>query len=191
MRLAARPARLPVTTTTTRPLSAPSVRRPSIIKMAALSNGRDATPPTAPPGHAARVVPDVAAGSAAVAALVRSAADAAIASRGAFTLVLSGGSLVACLAPLAGAADAKHWHIFWADERCVPLSSDDSNYKGACEAFLDKVRWEGERAREGAGRGGGRVSFSPSTPKTQPTRARLGRDVGLSQFLSFFILLSF
>ncbi len=140
MRLAARQAR----SSRLHPLAPrpSSPRAPKIISMAASSPasiGRDATPPSAPPGHAARVVPDVAAGSAAVAALVREAADAAIAARGSFTLVLSGGSLVSCLAPLAGAPDAAAWHVFWADERCVPLDSEDSNYRGACEAFLDKV----------------------------------------------------
>jgi 6-phosphogluconolactonase len=119
-------------TTIAAPMAASSARP-------TLPGARDATPPTAPPGHAALVVPDAAAGAAAVAALVRSAADAAIAARGAFTLVLSGGSLVSCLAPLAGAPDAGAWHVFWADERVVPLDSADSNYKGAVDAFLGKV----------------------------------------------------
>jgi len=129
------------------PLAPPPARRArcnapmaAAAKRPTLPGTRDATPPAAPPGHAALVVPDTAAGSAAVAALVRVAADAAIAARGAFTLVLSGGSLVSCLAPLAGAPDAGAWHIFWADERVVPLDSPDSNYKGAVDAFLGKVR---------------------------------------------------
>ncbi|KAI9315276.1 hypothetical protein BX666DRAFT_1818256, partial [Dichotomocladium elegans] len=56
---------------------------------------------------------------------------AAIANHGAFTVAVSGGSL-----PKLLAADLKNnkdvdfskWHIFWADERCVPLDHPDSNY---------------------------------------------------------------
>ena len=28
-------------------------------------------------------------------------------------------------------SDWQHWHILWADERCVPLSDEASNYKAA------------------------------------------------------------
>lgn len=67
-----------------------------------------------------------------------------ISKRKSFTLVLSGGSLVKALGALAGpkyleALDWSRWHIFWADERVVPLASADSNYKGAFEEFLSKV----------------------------------------------------
>ena len=30
-------------------------------------------------------------------------------------------------------------HIFWADERCVPLESEESNYQTICRAFLNHV----------------------------------------------------
>ena len=49
------------------------------------------------------------------------AADAAIKARGAFTLVLSGGSLLSALAPLASAKGVQ-WdkvHVFFVDERVV------------------------------------------------------------------------
>jgi len=60
--------------------------------------------------------------------------------RGAFTLVLSGGSLFKALAPLVHAnAEWARWHVFFVDERNVPHSSSDSNFKGADEAFLGKV----------------------------------------------------
>ena len=61
--------------------------------------------------------------------------------RGAFTLVLSGGSLFKALSPLVGlrCADFGKWHIFFVDERNVPHSSPDSNFKGADEALLSKV----------------------------------------------------
>ena len=65
--------------------------------------------------------------------------------RGAFTLVLAGGSLFKALAPLARAAgvDWGRWHVFFVDERNVPHSSPDSNFNGADEALLSKVRLEG------------------------------------------------
>jgi len=70
------------------------------------------------------------------------AADAAIAAKGAFTLVLSGGSLLGMLSGLAELKKAPQWdkwHIFFVDERNVPHSSSDSTYKGAVSAFLGKV----------------------------------------------------
>ncbi len=79
-------------------------------------------------------------------ALIKSvleAAEAAIAQKGAFTLVLSGGSLPTLL---SGLADSKvkaawdKWHVFYVDERNVPHASADSNHKAAVDAFLGKVR---------------------------------------------------
>ena len=35
--------------------------------------------------------------------------------------------------------DWSKWHVAYADERNVSHSSDDSNHKGAKEAFLEKV----------------------------------------------------
>ena len=60
---------------------------------------------------------------------------------GAFTLVLSGGSLLKALGKLVGISgvDYSKWHIFYADERNVPHDSEDSTHKGAHEAFLSKV----------------------------------------------------
>jgi hypothetical protein len=67
---------------------------------------------------------------------------AAVQERGAFTLVLSGGSLLKALSALIGLpnVDFGKWHIFFVDERNVPHSSPDSNYKGAYDAFLSKVQ---------------------------------------------------
>lgn len=72
---------------------------------------------------------------------VAEAAEAAIAAKGAFTLVLSGGSL---LSMLGGLAEKKGiaWdkvHVFFVDERVVPHASADSNLKGARDALLSKV----------------------------------------------------
>jgi len=64
----------------------------------------------------------------------------AIKNKGSFSLVLSGGSLVKLLGRLAGhKSEWDKWHVFWVDERVVPHSDPDSNYKGALDAFLSKV----------------------------------------------------
>ncbi|KXZ55367.1 hypothetical protein GPECTOR_3g496 [Gonium pectorale] len=73
--------------------------------------------------------------------LVEEASAAAVKAKGAFTLVLSGGSLPALLGPLA-ASKSVDWaktHVFFVDERNVPHSSPDSTYKAASEALLSKV----------------------------------------------------
>jgi 6-phosphogluconolactonase len=72
---------------------------------------------------------------------VLDAAAAAIKARGAFTLVLSGGSLISSVEPLAAAkgVDWNKWHVFFVDERNVPHSSADSTYKAAQEALLSRV----------------------------------------------------
>ncbi|KAF7147912.1 hypothetical protein RHSIM_Rhsim03G0212900 [Rhododendron simsii] len=64
--------------------------------------------------------------------------------RGAFTVVLSGGSLIKSLrklaeAPYIDAVEWLKWHVFWVDERVVPKDHEDSNYKLAFDGFLSKV----------------------------------------------------
>lgn len=64
--------------------------------------------------------------------------------RGAFTVVLSGGSLIDYLRKLAepphlDSVDWSKWHVFWVDERVVPKDHADSNYKLAYDGFLSKV----------------------------------------------------
>ncbi|GJN04191.1 hypothetical protein PR202_ga21715 [Eleusine coracana subsp. coracana] len=66
------------------------------------------------------------------------------AERGAFTVVLSGGSLVKALRkltepPYLEAVDWSKWHVFWVDERVVPKDHADSNYKLALDELLSKV----------------------------------------------------
>jgi 6-phosphogluconolactonase len=69
----------------------------------------------------------------------------AIAARGRFTVALSGGSLPKVLCPPLTAepfrsqVDWSNWHIFWADERCVPLTGPDSNYYLAQKYLFDHV----------------------------------------------------
>lgn len=72
-----------------------------------------------------------------LAKLVAAASSKAISEKGAFTVVLSGGSLVKSLAALVGQdVEFEKWHVFWADERVVPHDHPDSNYKGAKDALL-------------------------------------------------------
>ncbi len=68
-----------------------------------------------------------------------------LASRGRFTIALSGGStprlLYELLAspPHLGTIGWGGWGVFWSDERCVPPDHEDSNYRMAKESFLDQV----------------------------------------------------
>lgn len=64
--------------------------------------------------------------------------------RSAFTVVLSGGSLIKSLRklvepPYIDSIDWSKWHVFWVDERVVPKDHVDSNYKLAYDGFLSKV----------------------------------------------------
>ncbi|BBN17457.1 6-phosphogluconolactonase [Marchantia polymorpha subsp. ruderalis] len=75
-----------------------------------------------------------------VAALSKCAVEA----RAAFSIVLSGGSLISTMGklteePYLGSIDWARWHVFWADERVVPLDHPDSNYKLALDGLLSKV----------------------------------------------------
>lgn len=95
-------------------------------------------------GVSVQVYPEIKSLSEGLAEYLEKISADTISKRKAFTLVLSGGSLVKALGALAGPEyiekiDWTRWHIFWADERVVPLSSPDSNYKAAFEEFLSKV----------------------------------------------------
>ena len=79
--------------------------------------------------------------SVAVAGHVASLASEAGKRRHCFTVALSGGSLMRILSPrlvsdpLRRSINWSAWHVFWADERCVPLNSPESNY-GLANRFL-------------------------------------------------------
>ena len=76
----------------------------------------------------------------ALAARVESAAGAALAARGRFALAIPGGSVVALLARgLAAPLAAATWHVFWTDERRVPLSDSQSNFRLAETELLPKL----------------------------------------------------
>jgi 6-phosphogluconolactonase len=83
--------------------------------------------------------------SLAAAEVVASLSQKAMASRGRFTLALSGGStprrLYTFLAssPYRERIDWPGAHFFWADERCVPWDHRESNFKLANDTFLSKV----------------------------------------------------
>ncbi|KAL5726783.1 6-phosphogluconolactonase [Ranunculus cassubicifolius] len=70
--------------------------------------------------------------------------DKFVKERDAFTVVVSGGSLIKSLrklleAPYVDSIDWGKWHVFWVDERVVPKDHEDSNYKLAYDGFLSKV----------------------------------------------------
>lgn len=91
------------------------------------------------------IVLPLAALHAAVAERFAAAAVAAVAARGRFLAVLTGGSTVPPIykrlaeAPLAGSIPWDRTHLFWSDERCVPPDHPDSNYGQARAALLDYV----------------------------------------------------
>ncbi len=71
--------------------------------------------------------------------------EQAIAAQGRFTVALSGGSLPKLLCPplvaepLRTQIDWSAWYVFWADERCVPLTDAESNYRLAREYLFEHV----------------------------------------------------
>ncbi len=70
-------------------------------------------------------------------------AAAAITRRGKFTVAVSGGSLPTLVFPaLVAAAPRRHWaawRVFWADERMLPPTHPDSNFRLARETLLNRV----------------------------------------------------
>ena len=72
--------------------------------------------------------------------------DDTIAFRGVASLSLSGGSTPKAIYELLAHGEFRssvEWtkvHVFWGDERCVPPSHPESNYRMACESMLDTVR---------------------------------------------------
>ncbi|MEM6613647.1 MAG: 6-phosphogluconolactonase, partial [Cyanobacteria bacterium P01_C01_bin.72] len=73
--------------------------------------------------------------------LVLSRLQEAIATRGRFTIALSGGSTPKPLYESL-AEESLPWskiHIFWGDERYVPATHQDSNQLMARQAWLDKI----------------------------------------------------
>ena len=77
--------------------------------------------------------------SATLAARVAACAAEALAARGRFVLAIPGGSVVSLFARGLARVDAANWHVFWTDERCVPLSDPQSNFRLAETELLPKL----------------------------------------------------
>ncbi|KAF9454915.1 6-phosphogluconolactonase [Macrolepiota fuliginosa MF-IS2] len=76
-----------------------------------------------------------------LASFVVKAQKEAIDKKGKFTIALSGGSLPKLLRGLIGHTSVKwdKWHVFYVDERVVPLDHPDSNHKACVDALFSKV----------------------------------------------------
>ncbi|MFN8488152.1 MAG: 6-phosphogluconolactonase [Caldilineaceae bacterium] len=83
--------------------------------------------------------------SAALGAYIVQQAATAVAQRGRFTVAFSGGSLPSLAsaaltqAPLRDRVDWAAWQLFFADERCVPLTDAESNYRLVQAELLQKA----------------------------------------------------
>ncbi len=98
-----------------------------------------------------RVEPDPVAVAQAAAAIFVGSARSSIAARGKFSVALSGGSTPRALYRLLAAPPYReqvNWpelEVYFGDERCVPPTHADSNYRMAREALLDRVPLRPER----------------------------------------------
>lgn len=74
-------------------------------------------------------------------ARILQAAEAAIAARGRFLLVLAGGGTPKSVYALlrSAKADWARWHIYYNDDRCLPLDHPDRNSLMAEQTWLDSV----------------------------------------------------
>lgn len=73
-------------------------------------------------------------------ACVSKRARDAIVHHGYFTVAISGGSLPSLLQGLLESqVEWDKWKIFYADERCVPIDSAESNHKACVDEFLGEV----------------------------------------------------
>ena len=92
-----------------------------------------------------QVYPDLESLSRAAADLLVVQANRAVASRGRFSVALSGGATprrtyeLLAAPPLKDQAPWDRVHVFWGDERGVPLNDPRSNARMAQEAWLDHV----------------------------------------------------
>lgn len=95
--------------------------------------------------HRIKVHTDHEALSRAAAEFIQTSALAAIATRGRFILCLSGGNTPKAAyrwlsqSPFRDSIPWKQVHVFWGDERCIPLDDPQNHYRMATETFLSKV----------------------------------------------------
>jgi 6-phosphogluconolactonase len=98
-----------------------------------------------------RVYPDLESLSRAAAALIATQANLAVAARGRFSLALAGGATprrtyeLLAAPPFSNQAPWDRVHVFWGDERCVPLADPRSNARMAKEAWLDHASIPGDQ----------------------------------------------
>ncbi|KAF7306706.1 6-phosphogluconolactonase [Mycena indigotica] len=76
-----------------------------------------------------------------LASFILKAQKEAVEKKGRFTVALSGGSLPKMLSGLIGHPSVKwdKWHVFYADERVVPLDDPDSNHLLCTDTLFSKV----------------------------------------------------
>ncbi len=92
-----------------------------------------------------KVYPDLESLSRAAAALLVEQANLAVAARGRFSVALSGGNTprrtyeLLAAPPFKEQAPWHRMHIFWGDERCVPLTDPRSNARMTKETWLEHV----------------------------------------------------
>jgi 6-phosphogluconolactonase len=97
-----------------------------------------------------KVVPDPESVAQTAAERIVAAAEEAIEMRGSFSIALSGGgtpkALYTILAaePFRSAIDWAKVHVYFGDERCVPPTDPQSNYRMARESLLSKVPIPGD-----------------------------------------------
>jgi 6-phosphogluconolactonase len=146
--------------------------------------------------------PDAHAAARAVAESFAEHAAQAVASRGRFSVALTGGS---------GPVEAYHllaeepfrsripWegvHLFWGDERCVPPRHERSNYRMANQAFVSRVpippenvhRMRGElRPEEGAARYADELAafFGAGVPRFDLVHLGVGPDAHVASLFPF------
>ena len=102
-------------------------------------------PHRADPTPEIRIVPDLAALSREAARRFVGLAQQGVHERGRFTVALSGGTTVEPLHALLASEPSRHlmpWdqiHIFWGDERCLPVEHPENNFRMAHDALLSRV----------------------------------------------------
>jgi 6-phosphogluconolactonase len=132
-----------------------------------------------------KVVPDPQSVAQTAAELIVNFADAAIELRGAFSIVLSGGStpkaLYSLLAtePFRSSIDWTRVHVFFGDERCVPPDDSESNYRMARESLLLKVPVPGDNVYRICGEIDPHEAAKEYGETLQDYFADSGPDVGL------------
>lgn len=126
-------------------------------------------------------------------ALARLAADRviaeaarAIAARGHFSLVLSGGSTPKALYRLLGdepkAVDWSKVDLYFGDERCVPPEHADSNYRTAKDALFDRANIDPARVFRMRGEG------DPVVAAAEYDALLRGKGIGAGAFFDVVLL---